>query len=197
MDSYLTGAMIRTLRESRRMTQSELAEKLHVSDKAVSKWELGKGYPDLSLIEPIAGVFGISVAELMAGKAITNGNVASNILRSKFYVCPICGNIVHSMGEAVIHCHGVQLLPAQAEPPDGAHTLTIEPVEDEYYVSVDHPMTKQHSISFIAALSPDRLQLVKLYPEGEAAARVQMRGVQQILFYCNRDGLFRYPIRRK
>ena len=68
MNQYVTGSMIRTLRESRGMTQAELAEKLFVSDKAVSKWENGKGYPDISLLEPIAQVFGISVAELLSGK---------------------------------------------------------------------------------------------------------------------------------
>ena len=51
-------------------------------------------------------------------------------------------------------------------------------------------MTKQHYISFIAALSPDKLQMIKLYPEGNAEARVKISGVRNILFYCNRDGLF-------
>ena len=66
----------------------------------------------------------------------------------------------------------------------------MERVEDEYYVHVEHDMAKGHFISFAAALSPERVQLVKLYPEGNAEARFQMRGVRKILFYCNRDGLF-------
>ena len=190
MDQFVTGSMIRQLREKHQLTQAELAEKLCVSDKTVSKWETGKGTPDVSLLEPIAQVFGISLTELLSGNAVRNINVSSNILRSKFYACPVCGNIIHSMGEAVIHCHGVQLEPLEAKETDEQHMLFIEGVEDEYYVRIEHDMTKQHYISFAAALSPDRIQMVRLYPEGNAEARFQMRGVKKILFYCCRDGLF-------
>ncbi len=196
MNQYVTGATIRELREKKKLTQAELAEKLFVSDKTVSKWESGKGYPDITLLESIAQVFGISVAELLSGRVVNNINVSANVLRSKFYICPVCGNVVHSMGEAVIHCHGVQLAPAQAEYTDERHMIFIEGIEDEYYVRVDHDMTKTHHISFIAALSPDRLQMVKLYPEGNAEARFKMNGVKQILFYCNRDGLFSRKVNR-
>ena len=190
MNQYITGTIIRELREKNRLTQAELAEKLFVSDKTVSKWENGKGYPDISLLEPIAKVFGISVSELVSGKAVSNVNVSANMMRSKFYVCPVCGNVLHSMGEAAISCHGVMLTPAQAESADERHGLSIEYVEDEYYVRIDHPMTKQHYISFLAALSPDKLQLIKLYPEGNAEGRFKVNGVKRIYFYCNRDGLF-------
>ena len=107
------------------------------------------------------------------------------------YVCPVCGNVFHSMGEAVINCHGVLLKPCEAEEPDENHMLFIEKSDNEYYVRVEHDMTKQHYISFIAALSPDTIQMVKLYPEGNAEARFRMNGVKRFFFYCNRDGLFR------
>ena len=190
MNQYVTGAVIRELREKKNLTQAELAEKLCVSDKTISKWETAKGYPDISLLEPIARVFGVSITELISGNAVINANVSSNMLRSKFYVCPVCGNIVHSMGEAVLHCHGVLLTPCQAEETDETHKIFMEKVEDEYYVRIEHDMTKKHYISFIAAVSPDRIQMVKLYPEENAEARFQINGVKQILFYCNRDGLF-------
>ena len=190
MNQYVTGAVIRELREKKNLTQAELAEKLNVSDKTVSKWETAKGYPDISLLEPIAQVFGVSITELISGNAVQNGNVSANMLRSKFYVCPVCGNIVHSMGEAVLHCHGVLLTPCQAEETDETHKIFMEKVEDEYYVRIEHDMTKKHYISFIAAVSSDRIQMVKLYPEENAEARFQINGVKQILFYCNRDGLF-------
>lgn len=190
MNQYVTGAVIRELREKKSLTQAELAEKLCVSDKTISKWETAKGYPDISLLEPIARVFGVSITELISGNAVINANVSSNMLRSKFYVCPVCGNIVHSMGEAVLHCHGVLLTPCQAEETDETHKIFMEKVEDEYYVRIEHDMTKKHYISFIAAVSSDRIQMVKLYPEENAEARFQINGVKQILFYCNRDGLF-------
>ena len=190
MNQYVTGAAIRELRLQKNMTQLQLAEKLNVSDKAVSKWETGKGYPDITLLESIADAFGISVTELISGNRVSNRNVAANMMKSGFYMCPVCGNVIHTMGEAVIQCHGVQLLREEAEQTDERHMVFIERAEDDYYVRIDHEMTKQHFISFIAAVSPDRLQLVKLYPEGNAEARFPMRGVKKIVFRCNRDGLF-------
>ena len=197
MNQYVTGTVIKELREKNHFTQAELAEKLNISDKTVSKWETGKGYPDISMLEPIANVFGISVAELLSGNTINNVNVSANMMRSKFYVCPVCGNIVHTMGEAVIHCHGVQLMPCQSEEIDENHKISVEKVEDEYYICIDHDMTKQHYISFVAAMSADRIQMVKLYPEGNAEVRFPIRGVRKILFYCNRDGLFTVNVNPK
>ncbi len=196
MNQYVTGAVIRELREKKGLTQAELAERLYVSDKTISKWENGKGYPDITLLEAIAGAFGISVTELLAGKAVENANVSANMLRSKFYVCPVCGNVLHSMGEAAISCHGVMLAPLQAEETDEHHMILIEGVEDEYFIRIEHEMTKQHYISFVAALRPDGIELVKLYPEGNAQTRVKMRGVKRICFYCNRDGLFSVNVHR-
>lgn len=197
MNQYITGAVIKELREKNHLTQAELAEKLNVSDKTISKWETAKGYPDITLLEPIAAVFGVSVTELISGKAINNTNAAANMMRSKSYVCPVCGNVIHCMGEAVIHCHGILLYPAEAEESDEAHNITVERIEDEYYVKVDHIMTKNHYISFIAAVSSDRMQMVKMYPEGNAQARFQISGVKQIYVYCNKDGLFRVPVCQK
>lgn len=190
MNQYVTGAVIKELREKKHLTQAELADKLCVSDKTVSKWETAKGYPDISLLEPIAKILGVSITELITGNAVSNVNVSANMLRSNFYVCPVCGNVIHSMGEAVIHCHGILLSPCQAEETNENHMIFIENVEDEYYVRIEHEMTKSHYISFIAALSSDKIQMVKLYPEGNAEARVKINGVKKLLFYCNRDGLF-------
>ena len=190
MDQYVTGITIKTLRENKQITQLQLAETLGVSDKTISKWETGKGYPDISLLEPIAKAFQVSVTELISGNTIRNANVSANMLRSKFYVCPVCGNVIHSMGEAVIQCHGIVLNALEAEPADGQHKLTAERVEDEYYVTVDHPMTKDHYISFIAAVGPDKIQMIKLYPEWNAEARFKISLVKKFYFYCNRDGFF-------
>ena len=190
MNQYVTGAVIKELREKNHMTQAELAEKLCVSDKTISKWETSKGYPDISLLEPISKVFEISITELISGNAVRNVNVSANMLRSKFYVCPVCGNVIHSMGEAVIHCHGIMLTPCQAEETDENHMIFIERVEDEYFIRIDHGMTKEHYISFVAGLSSDKIQMIKLYPEGDAEARIKINGVKKIFFYCNRDGLF-------
>lgn len=190
MNQYVTGAVIKELREKANMTQLQLAGILGVSDKTVSKWETAKGYPDITLLEPIADAFSISVTELISGNTVYNSNVSANVLKSKFYVCPICGNVINSMGEAVIHCHGVLMTSEQPEETDENHKIFIEKVEDEYYVRIEHDMSKNHYISFIAAQSTDRLQMVKLYPEGNPETRFKIGGVKRILFYCNRDGLF-------
>lgn len=190
MNQYITGAVIKQLRERQNMTQLQLADKLGVSDKAVSKWETGKGYPDITLLQPIADALSVSVAELLSGEAVVNENVSANMLKSKFYVCPICSNVMHSMGEAVVSCHGISLTPIDAEKSNDKHIAVIEKVEDEYFVQIDHPMTKQHYISFIAAMSCDSMQIKKLYPESSAQARFKINGVKRIYYYCNRDGLF-------
>ena len=191
MNTYVTGTTIRNLREDRRMTQAELAEKLGVSSKTVSKWETAKGLPDITLLQPLAQALGISVIELMNGEHITNRNVSGNLRRCKFYVCPICGNIIHSTGSAVVSCCGVTLPPLEAEAADDDHAVTIEQVEDEQFITVHHPMTKEHFISFLAYVTCDRVQLVKLYPEGEAQTRLQMRGLGTLYYYCNRHGLYK------
>lgn len=172
------------------MTQLQLAERLSVSAKTVSKWETVKGYPDITLLESIANALSVSISELLSGNTVTNSNVSANMLRSHFYVCPVCGNIIHSMGETVIQCHGLQLQPEEAEETDENHKIFTEQVEDEYYVQGEHDMSKQHYISFIAAVSVDKMQMVKLYPQGNAEARFKMNGVKKIYFYCNRSGLF-------
>lgn len=197
MDQYVTGTIIRKLRESKHMTQSELADRLNVSDKAVSKWENGKGYQDISLIQPLADVLGISVIELLQGEAVINTNRNFNMRNIKFYICPVCGNVIVSSGEAMISCCGITLMPAEAEEADEEHTASIEPVEDEYYVHVDHPMTKNHFISFIAAIGDSGYDIMKMYPEGTADCRFKRSGTRYICYYCNRDGLYKVPVKKR
>ncbi len=191
MNRYVTGAMIRQLREQKNMTQEELASQLHVSGKAVSKWENGHGLPDISLLEPLARALDISIIELFAGQNIVNRNRASNLLRAHCYVCPVCGNGILSLGQAVISCCGITLPPLQAEDADAEHPISVSVSDGEYYVSVDHPMQKDHSITCLAALSDNACQYVKLYPEGSAEARFRISGVRWIYACCNRHGLFR------
>ena len=194
MNIYVTGTTIRTLREARKLTQAELGESIGVSSKTVSKWETGKGLPDISLLQPLAQSLGISLIELVNGEPITNRNVSANMLRSRFYVCPVCGNVLHSTGNAVISCCGITLPALEAEAADAEHAITLEPVEDEQFLTVHHDMTKQHFISFVAYVTSDRMQLVKLYPEGNAETRVQPRGRGWLYWCCNRHGLYKIKL---
>ena len=194
MNTYVTGTTIKLLREKRGMTQAELAQIIGVSSKTVSKWETAKGLPDISLFQPLAQALGISVIELMNGEHIMNKNVSANMLRCKFYVCPICGNAIHCTGDTVVSCCGITLPSLEAEEPDDDHAVTIENVEDEQFITIHHSMTKQHYISFIAYVTSDRFQMVKLYPEGNPETRLQLRGRGSVYYYCNRHGLFKKKV---
>ena len=193
MNQYIIGAMIKRLREEKKISQNKLAETIGVSDKAVSRWETGRGYPDITLIEPLAEALGVSVIELFSGDDVVNTNKSLKMLRMKLYVCPVCGNVIQAAGEAVVSCCGIRLPSLEAEPADEEHAVRIRRVEDEYYVSVDHEMSKTHYISFITAVRDDGFDTVKLYPEGNAEARFKIRGTRFFYCYCNRHGLFRIP----
>ena len=195
MNQYVTGTMVRRLRENKNMTQHQLAEIINVSDKAISKWENGRGYPDISLIEPLANALGVSVIELFSGEDVINTNRSFNMLRSKIYVCPVCGNVIQSTGEAVVSCCGIVLPALEAEPEDDDHKLHIEKVEDEYYVTIPHEMSKNHYISFIMAVKDDGSEIKKLYPEGSAEAHFKIARTKYLLYYCNKHGLFKASIK--
>ena len=190
MDRYVTGAVIRRLREGKQLTQEALAERIHVTAKAVSKWETGQGFPDISLLEPLAKALDISVLELLSGADVRNRNRAANMRRSRFYVCPLCGNVILAVGEAVVSCCGLTLPPCEPEPADAEHPICVEIVEDEYYVTVAHPMERDHYISFLAAVSDRGVQLVKRYPQESAEARFKIDRVERLFAFCNRHGLF-------
>lgn len=192
MDHYVTGAVIKALREKKMLTQAQLADQLGVSDKTISKWETGRGLPDITLLEPLAGALSVSVPELLSGQTLSNRNRGGNMLRGKFYVCPVCGNVIHATGEAMLSCCGVSLPPLEAEDGD----CGIEQIEDELFVTSDHPMTREHHISFFAYVTLDRTELVKLYPEGNPEARFFNRGRGKLYWYCNRHGLFCREIKR-
>lgn len=196
MDKYITGAAIRRLRESRHMKQEELAGKIFVSPKTVSKWETGQGLPDITLLEPLARALGISVIELFSGDEIRNLNRSAKLTKTCFAVCPVCGNVIQSTGEAVVSCCGLRLPPLAPEEPDAAHEIKLQRVEDEYFVSLEHPMSREHHISFLAAVSDHSVQFVKLYPEGPAQARFRIDAVKYVYAYCNHHGLFRLNLRR-
>ena len=191
MSGFVTGGGIRLLREKKGYTQKQLADLVMVSDKAVSKWETSRGLPDISLIEPLTRALGVSVAELLAGEHIENRNRAGNMLRGGFYVCPICGNVIHSIGRGAFSCCGVLLPVLEAEPAEAEHEIRVEVVESEHYVTLRHPMDRAHFISFIAYVTMDRVEIRKLYPEQDAEARFALGGRGIIYAYCRWHGLFK------
>jgi len=190
MEGYVSGGMLRQLREERKLTQRQLAEELGVSDKTISKWETERGLPDISLLEPLARALGVSLVELMAGRRTVNRNRSGNPLRGRFYLCPVCGNVIWSMGEGAFSCCGVALPPLEEEEADTSRSIRVEKMDDEWYVTLAHPMDKEHYLTFAALVTDTGVTLHKLYPEQAAEVRFPRRGGGRLYFCCNRHGLF-------
>lgn len=191
---YVTGTTIRELRKKKNLTQKQLADILLVSDKTISKWETDKGIPDIGIIEELAGALGVSIAELLNGNVADNKNRSANLKKMCFYVCPLCGNVIQSVGHGAYSCCGITLPILDIEEQDDKHTINVEIIDGEYYVSMSHDMTKEHYISFFTYVTSNYKQLVKLYPEQNAECRFTKRGHGFIYAYCNRHGLFRVNI---
>jgi transcriptional regulator with XRE-family HTH domain/desulfoferrodoxin (superoxide reductase-like protein) len=190
VDNSQVGKLIRGLRAEKGMTQRQLAEQMGITEQAVSKWERGLGGPEISLLPALSSILGVNIEKILAGELQPNDNDRGNMKRIKFYVCPDCGGILTSTGEAEISCCGRKLNALKAEKGNENHMMNIQKVEDDYYVTVDHEMSKEHYISFVAYVGYDRVLLVRLYPQQNAEVRFpQMQG-SKIFAYCNRHGLW-------
>ena len=194
MDQQKTGSLIRALRMERSLTQKQLAALLGITDRAVSKWERGLGCPDPSLLPALAQALGAPVERLLAGdlaEQAPNGGTMRNL---KFYVCPQCGNLLTAAAPASLSCCGRTLEPLAAQKADEAHSITLEPVEDEWFLTAAHPMEKGHHLAFAALVTGERVILSKHWPEWDFQLRLPRRGRGMLYWYCTRHGLFRKPI---
>lgn len=189
MDCAKIGKLIRSLRREQKLTQSQLAERMNISDKAISKWERGFGCPDVSLLPELSRIFGVNLEELLSGELNVNDPVGGNMKKLKFYVCPDCGNFLTAAAEASVSCCGKKLQPLLPHKADEAEKLCVELIENDYYISTEHEMTKQHYISFVALLTSDSVMLKKLYPEWNVQARIPRIGHGMLVWYCTQHGL--------
>ena len=190
MDSDKMGALIQRLRKEKGYTQKALADILNISDRTVSKWERGAGYPDISLIPSLSEVLGVNIDRLMDGELNGNSAEEGNMKKSKYYVCPHCGNIILSTNAAEFSCCGRTLkecIPQKAEDKD---MLTVEKIGNELYVSSDHPMTKESYISFVAFATGDSVQIIKKYPEWDLQCHIYGAKHGMLLWYSTDKGLF-------
>ena len=190
MDAVKTGALICRLRKERGMTQKQLAGELFVSDKAVSKWENGGGFPELSLLPDIAAIFNVRLEDLLRGEIEENSKTGGNMRNLKFYVCPQCGNLITAAGEADISCCGKKLEPVEAVKAADSEKLSVELIENEYFLSSTHEMTKEHYIMFVALLTGDGIYLRRQYPEWDLQTRLPRLAHGKLLWYCSKHGLF-------
>jgi len=194
MDCAEVGALIRALRLEKGLTQRALAEKIGVGDKAVSKWERGMGCPDVTLLPALAACLGVRLESMLSGRLEAQKAIGGNMKRTGFYICPCCGNILAATGEAAVSCCGKQLERRAAKKAEPQERLNVEIIENEFFVSSGHPMTKAHYIAFVALLSGDSLILRKMYPEWNLETRLPRLGHGLLLWYCVQDGLFWQPI---
>lgn len=190
MNNNTTGGVIRRLRKERGLTQAQLAALLHVSDKAVSKWERNIGLPDVALMEALAACLGTTADTLLAGRLAENPHRGGSMKKFDVFVCPVCGNIIVSLGRAEISCCGRSLQAMTLQSADDEHRITLAPVEDEWLVTFDHPMSKDHHLLFLLEMGYDRYVLTRLYAEGTQEIRMPRLPWGKFYLGCKKDGLF-------
>lgn len=187
------GALICKLRKEKGMTQQQLADKLHVSDKAISKWERGGGCPSPDLLTSLSNILCVNLEELLSGEIEKKGKTPANMKKLKFYVCPDCGNILTAESKTNITCCGKKLSPLSEQKAADAQKLSVESIENEYFITSDHEMTKKNYVSFVAMLTGDALILRRLYPEWDLMLRIPRIGRGKLVWYSQSEGLlFQY-----
>lgn len=190
MNQKKIGELIRAARREHGFTQQELAARMHISDKTISKWECGLGCPDLSLLPQLSEILGLDLSALLDGQLPTRRVLAGNMKKLLFYICPTCGNLITASGKAQVSCCGKKLLPLTPQKASDSQTLTLEKLENEWHVISDHPMTKDHSIAFVTLLTGDTVVTRKLYPEWNMETRLPYFRHGILVWYCNQHGLF-------
>ena len=194
MDLSKTGKLILQLRREKGLTQKQLAEKLGICAKTVSKWETGKGFPDISLVSDISKLFSVDISSLIEGEMPRVKPAAGNVKRTKFYLCETCGNVIQEMGNSEIICCGRKLNPLKASAENDTHKVEVEQIEDDWYITFAHPMEKDHYISFFAYVRFDRVLCIKLYPEQGGEVRLPVMRGGKLYYCCNKHGLFEVKI---
>lgn len=190
MDCNKVGLLILELRKEKNMTQKEIADAMNISDKAISKWERGLGCPDVSLLSELSQILGVNIEKILQGDLDPNHTDGGNMKRVKFYLCPTCGNVLTSTAKAELSCCGRKLEPLEEKPADADHQITVEDIDDEAYITINHEMTREHYLTFVAYVTCDRLQLIKLYPEQNAELRIPKIRSGKFYICCSNHGLF-------
>lgn len=197
MDQVKTDELIRKIRTKMKLTQKQLAGRINVSDKAVSKWETGNGSPDISLLSELAEVFGIDIQVLLSGEINKNESEKGNMKKLKFYVCKECGNIITATSEAAVTCCGSKLTAYEPKKTEESEQLNVEDIGGEWFVSSEHEMTKEHYISFVAYVSDSIATVYKQYPEWNPQFTMPLYRSGRLVWYCTKCGLMYQDIRKK
>ena len=164
-----SALLIKKARKEKNLTQKELASLLFVEAKTISKWETGKGFPDLTYVPKLAEILALDLKSLINGEEENKKTDNGNLKRMKIYLCQNCGNLIWSTSSSDISCCRHKLKPVETGNfLEGK--VSVEIVDDEYSVSVDHPMEKENYVKYMIFNKDNIVEIVRLYPEGQASA---------------------------
>lgn len=180
MNAEKTGNLIRSLRIKKGLTQKELAHMICVTDKAVCKWEKGRGCPNITLISQLSKVLEVDIQSILQGYLDKNKKIGENMNHLKFYKCPTCGNLVTSIKSVELSCCGNKLSPVSAQTrSEPEYQPVIQEFDGQYSIKFNHPMTKSDYISQVIVVRYDQIMTVNLYAESEAIITIpQVRGIR-------------------
>ncbi len=194
MDCRKIGQLICKLRKEKGLTQKQLAELLRLSPKTISKWECGNGCPDVVILPQLADVLGIGTEQLLQGQLQDSIFSGGNMKKIRFYHCSSCGNVMTGTGEAEVICCGRKLMALTEQAMNDEHQIQIEDLDGEYYITLEHEMTKEHFVPFVAWAAYDRIMLVRMYPEQNAELRMPLLRRGTLYVYCSQHGLFSWKL---
>lgn len=180
---------LKFLRLQKNMTQKQLAEKLNLTEQAISKWERGVGLPDISICQELADILGVDINVVLTGVLSENQEVENNMKNLNFYICPVCGNVIVAANEANISCCGRPVALETLKKAADDEKMKVEIVEDEHFISTDHPMTKDDYISFTAFATGEKLEVIKHFPEWNLEIRIPKRRHGKFVWYSKNKGL--------
>ncbi|QQK08787.1 helix-turn-helix domain-containing protein [Miniphocaeibacter halophilus] len=187
MDCAKIGELIYNLRKEKGLTQKNIADKLNISNKTVSKWERGLGCPDIALWNDLSEMLNIDISQMMTGELSLNKKDIGKISRIRFYTCPNCKNILTSTGEATIFCCGRKLDPLIPKKNEFVN-VKIKITDVEYYITTDHEMNRKSYILFAAYVKNDNVFIRRMYPEQSPNFRIPYTPNGKLYIYSTKFG---------
>jgi len=190
MDCYKMGKTIAKLRKDKKMTQKDLAIALDLSDKTISKWERGLGCPDISVLRELAEILGTNIETILSGETDELKRKKDNIKKIRFYVCPLCSNIITSFDRMSAFCCGKRIETKEPVKAQDEEKMRVTLDGDEYYIESDHLMTKENYITFVAYITANKMLMERTYPEWNLSCRFYNYGMGKLVWADNKGNLF-------
>lgn len=142
------------------------------------------------MLPQLSALLGAELESLIIGDMAPKDANGGNMKKLKFYVCPGCGNIITAEAEASISCCGKKLLPIEAAKAEEGDKLSMERIENDWYITSGHPMEKEHFIAFAAIITGDGIFMKRLYPEWDMQTRLPWLAHGKLVWYCTQHGLY-------